>query len=179
MERFRERQLQFARFESKIVSIQVVIVRPVNDRLLNEGENGFIGSNVQFVAPTIVLPGLHRGINLRSFEDSEIDFSEWTGEAPLHRIDRNLAAGVIVLAQVDTRPNDGLFNSNVEQHWVIIVKRTPAGDDYLILDPVVPAGQVGDQPRSLMVKYGNRVAGRTNEENLRHAIKSSLVYFMG
>ncbi len=153
--------------------------RELNDRLLNEGENGFIGSNVQFVAPTIVLPGLHRGINLRSFEDSEIDFSEWTGEAPLHRIDRNLAAGVIVLAQVDTRPNDGLFNSNVEQHWVIIVKRTPAGDDYLILDPVVPAGQVGDQPRSLMVKYGNRVAGRTNEENLRHAIKSSLVYFMG
>jgi hypothetical protein len=61
---------------------------------------------------------------------------------------------------------------------VIIVKRTPSGDDYLILDPVVPANQVREQPRSLMVKYGNRVAGLPNEENLRQAIKSALIYFM-
>jgi hypothetical protein len=25
------------------------------------------------------------------------------------------------------KPNDGLFNFNVEQHWVIITKRTPDG----------------------------------------------------
>ncbi|CUS02763.2 protein of unknown function [Candidatus Promineifilum breve] len=152
--------------------------RELNDRLLTEGEDGFIGSNVQFAAPTVVLPGLNKGDNLRSFEDAAVDFTVWTGEDPLHRIDRNLAAGTIVLLQVDTKPNDGLFNSNVEQHWVIVVKRTPGGDDYLILDPVVPAEQVHDQPRSLMVKYGNRVAGRSNDENLRHAIKSSLVYYL-
>ena len=43
-------------------------------------------------------------------------------EDPIGRIDRTLAAGQIVLAQVDTKPNDGLFNSNIEQHWVIIVQ---------------------------------------------------------
>ena len=150
----------------------------LNERLKREGNNGFIGSNVQFIAPTLALTGMRQGANLRSFADSPIDFTVWTGEDPLARIDRNLAAGTIVLAQVDTRPNDGLFNSNIEQHWVIIVKRTPALDDYLILDPVVPADQVRDQPRSLMLKYGNRVAGRSNDENLRHAIKSTLVYYM-
>jgi hypothetical protein len=148
----------------------------LNERLKTEGDNGFIGSNVQFIAPAIVLPGLRQGANLKSFEDSDIPFAKWTGEDPIGRIDTALAKGQIVLAQVDTKPNDGLFNSNIEQHWVILVKRTPAGDDYLILDPVVPADQVRDQPRSLMVKYGNRVAGQTNEINLRRAIKSTLVY---
>ncbi|HRO24402.1 MAG TPA: hypothetical protein PLR07_08920, partial [Promineifilum sp.] len=56
------------------------------------------------------------------------------------------------------------------------VQRTPNDDDYLILDPIVPAGQVHDQPRSLMVKYGNRVAGQTNAINLRNAIQSTIVY---
>jgi hypothetical protein len=150
----------------------------LNERLKTEGDNGFIGSNVQFIAPTMVLAGLKQGKNLRSFEDSEIPFSVWTGENPIARIDTALAAGQIVLAQVDTKPNDGLFDSNIEQHWVILVQRTPAGDDYLILDPVIPADQVRDQPRSLMVKYGNRIAGRSNEQNLRNAIKSTLVYHM-
>ena len=150
----------------------------LNERLKLEGDNGFIGSNVQFIAPAYVLAGLRQGKNIRSFEDSEIPFTEWTGENPLGRIDTALALGQIVLAQVDTKPNDGLFNSNIEQHWVIIVRRTPAGDDYLILDPVVPADQVRDQPRSLMVKYGNRVAGQSNEMNLRNAIKSTIVYSM-
>jgi hypothetical protein len=150
----------------------------LNERLKTEGNNGFIGSNVQFIAPTFLLTGLRQGRNLRSFEDSDVPFTQWTGEDPLARIDKSLASGYMVLAQVDTKPNDGLFNSNIEQHWVILVKRTPTGDDYLILDPVIPADQVGDQPRSLMVKYGNRIAGRTNDENLRHAIKSALVYYM-
>ncbi len=150
----------------------------LNTRLLTEGENGFVGSNVQFIAPTVVLPGLKRGGNLRSYEDAEVDHSDWTGENPIARIDNALAAGHIVLAQVDTTPNNGLFDSNVDQHWVIIVQRTPSGDDYLILDPVVPADQVRDQPRSLMLKYGNRIAGQTNEANLRQAIISSLVYYM-
>ena len=151
----------------------------LNERLKTEGDQGFIGSNVQFIAPTRVLPGLKQGKNMASFEDSAVPFTApWTGEDPLSRIDVALALGQIVLAQVDTKPNDGLFNSNIEQHWVILVKRTPAGDDYLILDPVVPAEQVRDQPRSLMLKYGNRIAGQSNEINLRNAIKSTIVYLM-
>ncbi len=150
----------------------------LNERLKLEGENGFIGSNVQFIAPTYVLNGLRQGNNLRSYESAAVPFSEWSGEDPIARIDQALALGHIVLAQVDTKPNDGLFDSNVEQHWVIIVKRTPAGDDYLILDPVTPPEQVRDQPRSLMVKYGTRIAGQSNEINLRNAIQSTLVYFM-
>lgn len=150
----------------------------LNERLKLEGDNGFIGSNVQFIAPAFVLPGLRQGVNLRSFPDADIPFSDWTGEDPLGRIDSALSLGHIVLAQVDTKPNDGLFNSNVEQHWVIIIKRTPDASDYLIIDPVVPADQVRDQPRSLMVKYGNRVAGESNEINLRNAIKSTIVYSM-
>ena len=150
----------------------------LNDRLKVEGDNGFIGSNVQFIAPAFALPGLRQGKNLRSFQDADIPFSEWTGEDPIGRIDTALGLGQIVLAQVDTKPNDGLFNSNIEQHWVIIARRTPAGDDYLMLDPVVPADQVRDQPRSLMVKYGSRIAGQSNEINLRNAIKSTVVYTM-
>lgn len=150
----------------------------LNERLKGLGESGFIGSNVQFIAPAVVLPGLRQGRNLRSFEDSTIAFSEWTGEDPIQRIDNALSAGYLVLAQVDTVPNNGLFDSNVEQHWVILLQRTPAGDDYLILDPIVHAEQVRGQPRSLMLKYGDRLPNRTNEENLRRAIKSTLVYYM-
>jgi hypothetical protein len=45
-----------------------------------------------------------------------------------------------------------------------------------MLDPMTPANQVTDQPRSLMAKYGRRVPSRSNEENLRNAIQSALVY---
>jgi hypothetical protein len=149
----------------------------LNERLKGLDVSGFIGSNVQFIAPAVALPGLRQGINLRSFEAASIPFSEWTGEDPIRRIDKALASGYIVLAQVDTVPNNGLFDSNVEQHWVILLQRTPTGDDYLILDPVIPAEQIKDQPRSLMLKYGNRLPNKTNEENLIGAIKSTLVYF--
>ena len=150
----------------------------LNDRLRTEGDNGFRGGNVQFIGPTYVLSGLRQGNNKRTYENPVLDATTWDSEDQLSRIDRNLAAGAIVLAQVDTRPNDGLYNSNIEQHWVIIVKRTPDGGDYLIIDPVVPADQVRDQPRSLMLKYGDRRANRSNDENLRQAIKSTLVYYM-
>ena len=150
----------------------------LNERLKTEGEKGFIGSNIQFGGPLVALPSLKQGRNVRSFDQPALDWTDPPGaEDPIARIDRNLAAGYIVLAQVDTKPNDGLYNSNIEQHWVIIVKRTPGGDDYLILDPVVPPDQVADQPRSLMLKYGNRQPGRSHEENLRHAIKSALIYY--
>lgn len=80
------------------------------------------------------------------------------------------------MAQVDTKPNNGLYDSNMEQHWVVIVKRTPGGDDYLILDPIIRADAVQSQPLSLMTKYGNRIPSETHEVNLRNAIKSTLVY---
>jgi hypothetical protein len=148
----------------------------LNERLKTEGDAGFRGSNVEFRAPLVVSPSLKPIRNLRSFEEPVIPFTDWTGEDNIARIDRALAAGFVVLAQVDMKPNNSLYDSNIEQHWVILVKRTPAGDDYLILDPVVPAEQVLDQPRSLMVKYGNRQGGLSNEENLRRAIKSALIY---
>jgi hypothetical protein len=150
----------------------------LNERLKTEGDAGFKGSNVEFKAPLVLLPNLKPVRNLRSVEGSDVPFTDWTGEDNIARIDRSLAAGYIVLGQVDTKPNNGLYDSNIEQHWVIIVKRTPSGDDYLILDPVIPAEQVREQPRSLMVKYGSRAAGLSNEDNLRNAIKSAIIYFM-
>ncbi|MCA9931426.1 MAG: hypothetical protein KC419_23230, partial [Anaerolineales bacterium] len=103
--------------------------------------------------------------------------SIWTGADPIQRIDNALASGQIVLAQVDTKPNNGFYNSNNEQHWVGLVKRTPEEDDYLILDPIIRPQQMNTQPRSLMAKYGNVVPSRSHEENLRNAIKSTLVYY--
>jgi hypothetical protein len=120
--------------------------------------------------------GLSFRRNVRSWEDSDIPDSTWTGEDPIQRIDQALAEGNIVVAQVDTKPNNGLYDSNMEQHWVVIVKRTPGGDDYLILDPIIRADAVQTQPLSLMTKYGNRVPSETHEVNLRNAIKSTLVY---
>lgn len=151
----------------------------LNERLKTEGNDGFVGANVQFRGPTKVLTGLRQGENVQTFERSPVSAAVWTGEDQIKRIDRNLAAGAIVLAQVDTQPNNGQYDSNIEQHWVILVQRTPGGDDYLMLDPVVPAGKAGEQPKSLMLKYGSRQPGRSHEDNLREAIKSTLVYYRG
>lgn len=139
-------------------------------------DQGFQGSNIQFIAPAHILPGVVQGINLRSWAGSDIPFSQWTGEDPLERIDRALAAGHAVVAQVDRLPADAHFNSTIEQHWVLIVARTERGDDYLILDPSIPADLLSEQPLSLMGKYGNRVPSWTDDVNLRNAIKSTLVY---
>jgi hypothetical protein len=139
----------------------------------NETALGFNGSSVQFIAPTAVLPGLRQGRNLRSWAQPEVPVTVWQdGADPIQRIDLALAAGQAVIAQVDFQPID----SNIDQHWVIIVQRTPGGDDYLIVDPIVPADQVSDQPRSLMRKYGRADASQSNEVNLRNAIKSALIY---
>ena len=148
----------------------------LNERLRTLGTNGFRGSDVQFVAPTHVLPGLTQGKNVRSWPDADIPWTQWTGENPIVRIDQALAAGHVVMAQVDRAPNNAYYHSNTEQHWVILVSRTPDGSDYLILDPMTPAGQLHNQPISLMRKYGNAAPSRPHEENLRHAIKSALIY---
>jgi hypothetical protein len=148
----------------------------LNRRLRDFGDNGFHGSNVQFAAPTLLHSGLTKGRNVRSWPDSDIPWSEWTGQNPIARIDQALAAGHIVLAQVDRAPNNAYYHSSAEQHWVILVSRTPDGSDYLILDPITPADQLHNHPISLMRKYGNPAPSRPHEENLRHAIKSALIY---
>lgn len=147
----------------------------MNRRLIALGDQAIKGSNVQFVAP-FLLGGLRFNKNVKSWPNSDIPWAVWTGEDPIARIDNALAAGKIVIAQVDTKPNNGFYNNNNEQHWVVIVKRTPDGRDYLMLDPITPPEQVQTQPRSLMAKYGNPIPSRSNEENLRNAIKSTLVY---
>ncbi len=146
----------------------------LNQRLVgHETDRGFNGSSVQFIAPATLLQGLRQGSNLRSWPTSDVPTTVWQdGIDPIQRIDTALAAGHAVIAQVDFQPID----SNIDQHWVIIVQRTPEGDDYLILDPIVPADQVQDQPRSLMQKYGQPAASRSHEDNLRNTIKSALVY---
>jgi hypothetical protein len=148
----------------------------LNRRFSQLGEAGFRGSDVQFDAPPRLLTGLSLGRNLRSWATPEIPWTEWTGEDPVARIDRAIASGYTVLAQVDRAPNNAFYHSNTEQHWVILVERTPDGSDYLMLDPITPAGQLHNQPLSLMRKYGSPAPSRPHEENLRHAIKSALIY---
>ncbi len=148
----------------------------LNRRFSQLGEEGFRGSDVQFNAPPRLLPGLSLGRNLRSWPTPEIAWTDWTGEDPIARIDKAIADGYTVLAQVDRTPNNAFYHANTEQHWVILVARTPDGSDYLMLDPITPPGQLANQPLSLMRKYGNPAPSRPHEENLRHAIKSALIY---
>jgi hypothetical protein len=143
----------------------------MNQRLRGMGPQAIAGSAVQFAAPEQIAGLRHKG-NLRSWENSPIPHSIWTGRNPIERIDTELAAGNIVLAQVDTNPN----TSNHVEHWVVLVKRTPDGSDYLMIDPLTPANQTHTQPRSMMAKYGRPLPSRSHEENLRNAIKSTLVY---
>ncbi|MDT8304766.1 MAG: NBR1-Ig-like domain-containing protein [Anaerolineae bacterium] len=148
----------------------------LNRRFRQLGEDGFRGSDVQFNAPPRLLTGLSLGRNLRSWPSPELSWTEWTGEDPIARIDKALANGYTVLAQVDRAPNNAFYHANTEQHWVILVTRTPDGADYLMLDPISPVGQLQNQPLSLMRKYGSPAPSRPHEENLRHAIKSALIY---
>lgn len=149
----------------------------LNRRLRQAGAAAFQGSNVQFAAPGLVLPGVQKMRHLRSWPTPEIAFTEWTGEDPIARIDNALAQGYVMLAQVDREPNNAAYYSTTEQHWVILLARTPQGDDYLVLDPNIPPHLVHTQPISLMQKYGSAAPSPSHEENLRNAIKSALAYW--
>ena len=128
---------------------------------------------MQFVAPTDVLPGLIMRSNLRSWRSPDIPNTFWQeGIDPLKRIDDALASGHVIIAQVDYDRNDAV----IDQHWVILLQRTPAGDDYEILDPFVLHNQIASQPLSLMALYGHPNPSRSHDENLRDAIKSALLY---
>ena len=148
----------------------------LNNRLISlDTSVGFDGSIVQFAAPEHVLPGIRRLSNMRSLAAPEIPFTEPPRNVdPLKRIDDALAVGDVVLAQVDHNLN----NAVIDQHWVILLQRTPSGDDYDILDPIVPHDQVASQPMSLMTRYGSRQPSHTAEESLLQAIKSALIYQM-
>ncbi|MCA9951452.1 MAG: cellulase family glycosylhydrolase [Anaerolineales bacterium] len=145
----------------------------INQRLQGHTpERGFRGSAVQFIAPATLLAGLVQSKNIRSRRLPDIPDTEWDPNTdPIQRIDNALASGQAVIAQVDFNLRD----DNIDQHWVIIVQRTPEGDDYLIIDPITPADQIG-QLRSLMSSYGQRNPSRSNNDNLRDAIKSALIY---
>jgi hypothetical protein len=151
---------------------------PVTPQQLNEkakAAGAFGGSAIQFYAPGSI-GGLKYKMNVASWPDSGVAHAVWTGEDPIQRIDNALADGLIVIAQVDTKPNNGFYNSDNEQHWVVIVKRTPDGSDYLMIDPLTLPKHANTQPRSLMSKYGSPAPSASHETNLRNAIKSTLVY---
>ena len=97
----------------------------------------------------------------------------WRNVNPITRIDSALASGEIVVAQVDYLPTNGVYN----QHWVVIVKRTPDGSDYLMIDPYTLTHHRDSQPASLMAKYGRKDPAQTNEQNLRRAVRSAIIYY--
>ena len=65
----------------------------------------------------------------------------------VEKIDSYLERGLPVMVNVDLNPVNA-YNSNIEQHWVLIVSRDE--DDYLILDPA----SMNENTISLMDKYG-------------------------
>lgn len=144
----------------------------VNQKLKNmdHSQGGFkkTDSVVQFKAP-FFLGGLTYNKNVKSWPNKEVNWAVSTDENPIARIDKALASGHIVVAQVDTRLNTAV----VDQHWVVIVKRT--GDDYQIIDPLTPA-DAPNRITSLKTKYMRYVPSQSIETNLRNAIISTMVY---
>ena len=147
----------------------------LNQKLKNlpPNQGGFQqGSSVTAFAVPAFLGGLNNNRNVKSWPNKQVDWAEWTGENPISRIDRALAQGHIVVAQVDTQLNTAV----VDQHWVVIVKRS--GDDYQIIDPLTPPS-AGNRITSLKARYMRYVPSDSAETNLRNAIISTMVYTKG
>ena len=146
--------------------------KELNQRLrsMDPNQGGFNRNDsvVRFIAPFYV-GGLQFNKNVRSWEHKHVDWSSWTGENPITRIDRALARGHIVVAQVDMRLNTAV----VDQHWVVLVHRS--GDDYQIIDPLTPH-DAANRITSLKAKYMRYVPSDSVETNLRNAIISTMVY---
>ncbi len=135
-------------------------------------------SNMWFHAPLHVSPGtmVNKG-NMRSWPEAKEKYLQdttfWPANVnPIERIDRALASGNIVLAQVDSR----LVTAVVDQHWVIIVHRS--GDDYQIIDPLTPP-TASPRITSLKARYMKHVPSDSVETNLRNAIISTIVFSKG
>ena len=134
----------------------------------NQGGYKQNSSVTQFDAPAFV-GGLRFNNNVQSWPDKDVPWARWTGENPISRIDQALARGYIVVAQVDTRLNTAV----VDQHWVVIIKRS--GDDYQIIDPLTPPN-AANRITSLKARYMNHIPSESAETNLRNAIISTMVY---
>ena len=147
--------------------------REMNNRCKAVG--GFFNNSsaIKFLAPYTV-GGLHNRGNFASLQEyADGQNAVWRNVNPISRIDTALANGEMVIAQVDYLPTNGTY----DQHWVVIVKRTPDGSDYLMIDPYTLPQHRDSQPASLMAKYGRVVPSQTNEQNLRRAIRSAIIYY--
>lgn len=137
----------------------------LNDRLLAR-DDGFIPdtSNVYFDALTKANTGMRLLGHYRADTHAAFAYDTTPVADLLGLIDRALADGRAVIAQVDRAPADGFYDSEREQHWVILVAR--AGEDYLMLDPVVAP------PRELL----GGLMGPYGGDKLQAALRSVLIY---
>lgn len=139
----------------------------LNQRFLQlPAGQGFNGDIVFFAAPANAFAGVQFEGNFKPFPDTGATFATFEPNL-LQKIDQQLANNGAALAQVDRTPATA-YNSNVDQHWVLLVART--GDDYLVLDPLD-----GSQT-SLMGKYGRQTNAQNTQEALKNALKSVLFY---
>ncbi len=127
---------------------------------------GFDGSNVYFNAPNTLINHVQFIGNFKPYPETGATYATYDPNV-IDRIDRELAAGSAVLAQVDLDPVDP-YTFGQEQHWVFVLDRQ--GNDYLILDPI------NGQAVSLLAKYGSQTKPQDSIETLKGAIKSALVY---
>lgn len=150
----------------------------INPREMNnkcKATGGFFNNSsaIKFAAPYTIGGLYNRGnyASLQQYADGQN--AVWKPNVnPITRIDNALASGEMVIAQVDYLPTNGTY----DQHWVVIVKRTPDGSDYLMIDPYTLVQHRDSQPASLMAKYGRKDPSQTNEQNLRRAIRSVIIY---
>ena len=80
--------------------------------------------------------------------DTHIENHQRT-QAIITQINDYLQRGLPVMVNVDLNPRNA-YNSNIEQHWVLIVGQDEENDDYLIYDPA----SLEEQVISLKEKYG-------------------------
>lgn len=144
-------------------------VTPVtlNDRLLQlPAGQGFVGSDVYFIAPAVAYDHVKFYGNYAPREGTGAQYAQVDPNL-LQRIDESLANGDMILLQVDTTPLTP-YNPNLDQHWVLARERR--GDDYLIYDPI------NGEATTLLTRYGRQTRATDAREKVKEAIKSALFY---
>lgn len=138
----------------------------LNNRLLGrQGEYGFDGSNVYFLAPAALINHVQFYGNWMPLPQTGATFATYDPNL-LTRVDQEIAAGQAVIFQVDLNPNNP-YVYGAEQHWVFALAKQ--GDDYLVLDPS------DGRPVSLLSRFGSKTS-QPGEQALKSAIKSALIY---